>query len=196
MAEDESEGQTPAFAQAQEPGSEGTEEVWEASPAAQAAGAAPPAEGKPRPSEEEIEVALVLMGVHLRTEELTCRDIDQRLGWPIGYASKVLRGELPCSKTRGLQMRAAMGIDEEEFQAHMREMEARRAAAPKPLIRSPHKRRAKNPRPPRGRRREMEPEDDPLPTLPPEVLRGLKQLEAKLTADLIRKGKLKPLPPT
>lgn len=196
MAEDEFDGPPSS---PQEPGAEGPTE--EQAQAPEPAGASSRSKsksrrkrkGKRKPTDEEIEVALVFMDVHLRTEQMTCREIDQRLGWPLGYTSKVLRGELPCSKTRGLEMRAAMGIDEKKFQAHMREQKARRKAMPKSLIRSPDKPRAKSPRPPRTQRREVDPGDDEeIVTLPPAVLREMKHLARQLTADLIRKGKLKP----
>ncbi len=146
---------------------------------------------KPKPTEAEIAEALGLMAMHIDVEDLTCREIDRRLGTPPGFTSKVLRGELPCSKTRGLQMRAAMGIDEDEFQELMREVVARREMEPDSLVRSPHKPRAKNPRSARtsGRRR-AEPDDEPSALQAPAVVRVLEELKAELETELVRQGKL------
>ena len=143
---------------------------------------------EPPQSAERVECALALLSAHIQSRGLDYIEVDALLGRRPGYTHRLMRGRTAYTHRTARTILAALGIDEEQFERESARQIAFRRLRGKfqGLIPSPHKRRARHPRPsghriPASQREEEEP---PAGLYEPELWNMLGEIEDWLYARL------------
>jgi hypothetical protein len=140
------------------------------------------------------------MAAERQLRKVSCEELDRRIRAPVGFTSRFLSGLAPFKEERALELRAAMGYDEERFQQEMLYRKAyRKAARGTSWIRSPHKPRARNngsaPQQPEAEDQVVEDdEEEPAPRQPPvpEAVHPLAELLTLIRPDPLSRHRRPP----
>jgi hypothetical protein len=135
---------------------------------------------------DQVRDALALLSAHFQAADLTYAELDQRMGRRPNFTGRVMRGEIAYTHRIGRALRAAMGLDEKQFEDELAQRQAIREfqAETPSLVPSPHKPKARHPRRRPGHQPASERPEGTSALHEPEVLDKLKKLEKVLRAQL------------